>query len=196
MTLPPIFRSRHVLLHGMAQSLSTRHQPSPPPRALKEQKVGVCNITFSKKKELILKPYSLARFGKDKGSNSLLNQSQYHTVAREKEPAASNKFGHKSTNYQTLRATRPKFCPASLNVSNSKKSPSESDIQELMSHFSVGCSGKREDDLILTLQRSKSNFREESEEERKARKTRKVGVGLNLTIYPHADGIAKRKKKI
>lgn len=193
MTLPPIFQSRHVLLHGMAQSLSTRHQPSPP-KPLEKQKLGVCNITFSKKKELILKPYSLARFGKDKGPNSLLNQSQYHPAAR--EPVASNKFGHKSTNYQTLRATRPRFCPASLNASNSKKSPSESDIQELMSHFSVGCSGKREDDLILTLQRSKSNFREESEEERKAPKTRKVGMGLNLTIYPHADGIVKRRKKI
>ena len=66
----------------------------------------------------------------------------------------------------------------------------------MISHFSVGCSGRREDDLILTLQRSKSNFREESEEERKARKTRNVGMGLNFTIYPHADGIVKRKKKI
>ena len=65
-----------------------------------------------------------------------------------------------------------------------------------MSHFSVGFNTSREDDLILTLQKSKSNLRDAAGQDRKGRHLNKLKMDCGkITIYPNEDGIVKSKKR-
>ena len=102
----------------------------------------------------------------------------------------------KSTKYSTLRNTRPRFAYPSFNYSP-KKNGKDVDMKEAMNHFSVGNKVRMEDDLILTLQKSKSNLRDETmNEDVNKNRLRRLKMDLGkITIYPNADGISLRKKK-
>ena len=164
MKLPPLLQSRNVLFQGMKRLLPQANQPESPQNVQeKEQKIGVCNIVFAKKRALSHSPRESQLIHQNKNrknsnfgdrtmiSNETLTSAKFNTF----QPGQKNPG-------ETLRATKPKLAYPSFQSNNLKRNNNkDGDIQEIMSHFSVNQGGNQQDPLLLTLQKSKSKLLED-----------------------------------